>query len=104
MTKRQFEYEDELMTADDDTIKKPQMYQVIMHNDNYTTMEFVIEVLMRIFHHARSSAETLMITIHEKGEARAGTYPLEIAETKVAQTMAMAREEGFPLKCSIQPE
>ena len=75
-----------------------------MHNDHYTTMEFVVAVLKEIFGHTDASAEKLMLDIHQKGEAIAGVYWFEIAETKAMQTMTRARNEGYPLRCTLRTE
>lgn len=75
-----------------------------MHNDDYTTMEFVVQVLESVFHKAPAEANQVMLNIHFKGVGMCGTYPLEIAETKVARVHALARNEGFPLQCSLEEE
>lgn len=81
----------------------PPRYNVIMHNDDYTTMEFVIEMLESIYHKQPAQATRIMLTIHHEGMAVCGSYPFEIAETKVEQTHAHARSAGYPLRCSIEP-
>ena len=83
-------------------IKPPPLYMVLMHNDDYTTMEFVVEVLQRVFSKPLSEANRIMLNIHNKGVGFCGTYPFEIAETKVTQVHSMAREAGFPLHCSLK--
>jgi len=85
-------------------LQKPPLYQVLIHNDHYTTMDFVIRVLMDIFHKPESEAVETMWKVHLEGVGVAGIYPREIAETKMtrAQTEAMAHE--FPLRLSMQPE
>lgn len=82
----------------------PQRYVVIMHNDDYTTMEFVVMVLERIFHKSTAQATSIMLTIHNKGQAVCGSYAYEIAETKVETVHRMARKAGHPLRCSVRPE
>jgi ATP-dependent Clp protease adaptor protein ClpS len=84
--------------------KKPQMYKVVFHNDDYTTMEFVVSVLMTIFHHDQTSAYRIMMHIHQNGLGVAGVFTREVAETKVAQTIAVARKNEFPLEVTIEPE
>ncbi len=81
----------------------PPRYVVIMHNDDYTTMEFVIAVLGDVFHKSNAEATHIMLTIHTKGQAVCGNYPFEIAETKVETVHRMAKKAGYPLLCSIQP-
>ncbi len=85
-------------------LDRPKRYKVLMHNDDYTTMEFVIEVLMSIFRKSEAEAVQLMHKIHTEGKAICGVYTLEIAETKVAQTMELARNNGFPLRCTMEEE
>ena len=102
MTEDKFKYDSDVLDADDVDIKPPGRYNVIMYNDNYTTMEFVVFVLINVFNHSRHNAEKLMQDIHNRGKAVAGTYSYEIAETKVARIDALAMKEGYPLKCKIE--
>lgn len=81
----------------------PPRFVVIMHNDDYTTMEFVVLVLEDVFHKSSSEATSIMLTIHTKGKAICGNYPFEIAETKIETVHRMARQAGHPLRCTIQP-
>jgi ATP-dependent Clp protease adaptor protein ClpS len=85
-------------------LKEPSMYRVILHNDDYTTMEFVVEILERIFHKKRMEAEEIMWTVHEKGSAVCGIYTFEIAQTKVEQVKMAARESGFPLLATMEED
>ncbi len=75
-----------------------------MHNDDYTTMEFVVEVLRSVFHQSDSAAERIMLAIHFQGIGHCGTYPFAIAETKVQEVRSLARKAGYPLRCSIEKE
>lgn len=79
-------------------IKMPKRYQVLLYNDDFTPMDFVVEVLMKIFDKDEKTAVTLMLGIHEGSYAVAGVYPKDIARTKAVQTVQWAREEGYPLK------
>jgi len=79
-------------------------YKVVFHNDDYTTMEFVVECLMTFFHKSETEATHVMLTVHRKGNAVAGIYPREVAETKVAQVMDHARKYGMPLLLTAEPE
>ena len=83
---------------------RPKRFKVFMHNDDYTTMDFVIEVLQSIFHKESAEAATLMLQIHRCGQALCGLYPFDIAETKVVKVHKRAREAGFPLRCTLEPE
>jgi ATP-dependent Clp protease adaptor protein ClpS len=83
---------------------RPNLFKVFMHNDDYTTMDFVIEVLQSIFHKESAEATTLMLQIHCRGQALCGLYPFEIAETKVDKVHKQARAAGFPLRCTLEPE
>ena len=80
------------------------MYRVLLHNDDYTTMEFVIWVLQEVFHKTESQATHLMLTIHHKGLGVAGVYTRDLAETKVAQVTEFAREHGMPLMTTTEPD
>lgn len=83
---------------------QPKRYKVFMHNDDYTTMDFVIAVLQSVFHKDSFEATSLMLQIHRRGQAMCGLYPFEIAETKVDRVHKKARAAGFPLRCSLEPE
>lgn len=83
-------------------ITYPDTYQVLMLNDDFTTMEFVVLVLTRVFRHSVQRAEQLMMQIHEQGLAVVGQYTLDIAQTKVAKVMRMAKDEGYPLRLKIE--
>jgi len=99
----QFDYGDEVITEETIKVKEPKSYNVILYNDNYTTMEFVIFVLENIFHHPSDRAEAIMLDVHQKGRGIAGTYTRDIAETKALQTRTLAQENKFPLKCVAEP-
>ena len=83
-------------------VKEPKKYQVIFVNDDFTPMEFVIEVLMSIFHHSQQGAEKVMLDVHEKGKGTAGIYFYEIAEQKALETTHLARNSGHPLNVEIE--
>lgn len=84
--------------------KRPTLYKVLLHNDDYTTQEFVTWVLMSVFKHDPESAHRIMLHVHMHGLGVAGIYPWEIAETKAAKTMSLAREADFPLLVTVEPE
>ena len=87
-----------------DKTKKPQPYRVLMLNDDYTPMEFVVHVLERFFGMSHAQAFDLMLTVHQKGLAVAGVYSHEIAETKVALVMDFAQRHQHPLQCTMEKE
>jgi len=85
-------------------IKEPDMFRVLLHNDDYTSMDFVVDILMKIFHKNLQEAEGIMINIHEKGKAVCGVYSYEIAQTKVAQVKQLAKQNEFPLLATIEKD
>ena len=87
----------------DPIVKEPPKYAVILHNDDYTTMEFVIEVLQRFFQKTHEEATRIMLSVHHQGKGVAGIYSFEIAETKVMQVTKHARQNGHPLMCTAEP-
>ena len=84
--------------------KKPKMFRVVLHNDDYTTMEFVVWVLHQVFHLGDSEATHLMLTVHKKGKGIAGVYTRDIAETKSKNVQDLAKEHGMPLMCTTEPD
>ena len=82
--------------------REPSQYHVVLRNDDVTTMEFVVMVLMTIFHKSRPEAFALMMKIHREGSGIAGTYYMDIAKTKAQKTTTLARQNGFPLEVTIQ--
>ncbi len=86
----------------DEELREPPLFRVLLHNDDYTTMEFVIAVLMEVFHKSAEAAAQIMLSVHEKGMGVCGVYPHEVAETKVALVRARAERAGFPLKCTLE--
>ena len=83
-------------------VKKPEMFKVLLLNDDYTTMDFVVHVLQSVFNMPEDQAIQVMLNVHVKGIGVAGVYTYEVAEMKVAKTTAMAREQEFPLLCTIE--
>ena len=85
-------------------LQRPRLYKVILLNDDYTPMEFVVVVLERFFHKNREDATRIMLHVHQRGIGICGIYTHEIAETKVRQVMAFANEHEHPLQCALEPE
>jgi ATP-dependent Clp protease adaptor protein ClpS len=84
--------------------EKPKLYKVVLHNDDYTTMEFVLMVLESIFNKSPSEAYRIMMHVHTRGRGIAGVYTFEVAETKASLVQDRAKEAGHPLRCSIEEE
>lgn len=94
----------ETIDETDRSTDDPRLQRVLLHNDHFTTMDFVVRVLKDVFHHTEERAVAIMLHVHERGLGVAGVYPHEIAETKVATVTALARAEQFPLLCTMEPE
>ena len=88
----------------DEEISEPPMYKVLLHNDDYTTKAFVVSILMGIFNKSQAEATRLMWHVHKNQVGVCGVYPIEVAETKITQVTALARENGFPLKSTMEAE
>lgn len=97
------EHGDELVLADRPAVKRPRRFNVLFHNDDYTTMEFVVAALMKIFHKTETEATQIMLTVHRQGYGVAGTFTRDVAETKAAQVTSYAKQHGHPLKCTAEP-
>jgi ATP-dependent Clp protease adaptor protein ClpS len=91
-----------VVTETEKKLKKPPLYKVLLHNDNYTTQEFVVYILQSIFHHPPTKATQIMLHVHRRGIGVAVVYTYEVAETKVDQVHALAKEYEFPLKCTME--
>ncbi len=83
-------------------VKEPPMFKVLLHNDDYTTMDFVIMILETVFHKQAEDAAKIMLNVHQKGIGIAGIYTRDMAETKVALVHDLARQHDYPLKCSLE--
>jgi ATP-dependent Clp protease adaptor protein ClpS len=84
--------------------KKPELYKVLLLNDDYTTMDFVVEILETVFNKAPAEAYRIMMAVHTQGQGLCGVYPFDVAETKVATVVDLARSHGFPLRAAMEPE
>lgn len=98
------EHQGDLATEERTGTQKPRRYVVVFHNDDYTTQEFVVSVLMRFFHKDITEATHIMLQVHRRGWGVAGVYTRDIAETKAEQVMACAKQKGHPLRCTAEPE
>jgi ATP-dependent Clp protease adaptor protein ClpS len=85
-------------------LKRPRMYRVLVHNDDYTTREFVVDVLIGVFHHSETRATEIMLHIHYTGVGVAGVFTREVAETKIAIVERLAREREYPLRLTMEPD
>ena len=92
----------ELLIHDDKKLKEPRAFMVVLLNDNYTTREFVVEILMMIFHKNQEEANSIMLNVHCKGRGAVGAYTWDIAQTKANQVHALAKQYEYPLKCVVE--
>jgi ATP-dependent Clp protease adaptor protein ClpS len=84
--------------------KKPELFKVLLLNDDYTTMDFVVEILESVFHKQPAEAHRIMMMVHTQGKGLCGVYTFDVAETKVEAVVERARENGFPLRAAMEPE
>jgi len=96
------ENESGILLDEDTETREPDEYRVILLNDDFSTMEFVVAVIMSVFHKELFEATRVMLDVHRKGRGVVGTYTYDIAATKINKVHAMARENGFPLKCIME--
>ena len=96
--------DEDVLTVEKTKTQKPRMFKVVLHNDDYTPMEFVIMVLQAVFNKAQEDAVHIMLSVHNRGIGVCGIYTANIAETKVAKVGALAVAHEYPLKCTMEPE
>ncbi|BBO87777.1 ATP-dependent Clp protease adapter ClpS [Desulfosarcina ovata] len=99
-----YQTEEQVSSKTRDETREPPLYRVLLHNDDYTTMEFVVEILMYVFNKSPEAATAIMMNVHRRGVGVCGVFSYEIAETKVDTVHNLARESGFPLRCSMEQE
>ncbi len=102
MSEQQPDYREELESGIEEELEEPPMYKVLLHNDDYTTMEFVVEILQKVFYKPPAEATRIMLLVHKSGIGVCGVYTVEVAETKVEVVHHLARKNGFPLQCSME--
>lgn len=104
MTEKTQQPDGEILERTKPDVTEPPLYRVVLHNDDYSTMEFVIEVLETIFNKQPAEAYRIMLQVHTQQRGLCGLYPYEVAETKVAAVHEAAKTNGFPLRSSMEPE
>lgn len=104
MSSGKTERDEKTITRERDRVKRPRRWKVVMHNDDYTTMEFVLDVLVRHFNKTSTEATHVMLQVHYKGIGIAGVYTRDVAESKVAAVLKDAAENEQPLKLTTEPE
>ena len=104
MAANDYEHDEAVITETDKKVEKPPLFSVLLHNDDYTTMEFVVYVLQSVFHHNELESIRIMLAVHNEGVGIAGIFTREIAETKSEQVMKLAREFEFPLLSTIEEQ
>jgi len=98
------EIEGDVASEVEDDVTEPPMYRVLLHNDDYTTMEFVVQILMVVFHKSYEDATRIMLNVHQSGIGVCGVFTYEVAETKVDWVHTLAKENNFPLKCTMEKD
>jgi ATP-dependent Clp protease adaptor protein ClpS len=104
MDENELKYGEELEIKERQETKTPSLYRVFLLNDDFTTMDFVVQVLEQIFHKSSVEAAQIMLHVHKSGKGLAGVYTKEIAETKIDIVHTIARKNGYPLKCGLEKE
>jgi ATP-dependent Clp protease adaptor protein ClpS len=97
-----YEYEEKVATKSEEKLKQPPLYKVVIHNDDFTTMEFVVMVLQQVFQHGEADAFRIMWQVHNQGAGVAGIYVHEIAETKAEKGISLARAHEYPLLFTVE--
>jgi ATP-dependent Clp protease adaptor protein ClpS len=98
------DFDSAVITEGKQEVKKPPLYKVLLHNDDYTTMDFVVFILESVFHHTPEDANRIMWNVHRQGIGVAGVYTCEVAESKVSKVETLAREYEYPLLCTMEEE
>ena len=98
------DYEEIADSETEEEVKEPSMYKVLLHNDDYTSMGFVVEILLSVFNKSIEDSTMIMLKVHKEGIGICGVYTYEVAETKVDTVNTLAREREFPLKCTLEKD
>ena len=98
------EHDSEVLTESETRLEKPKLYKVILHNDDFTTMEFVVFILRHVFMRSDAEAVTIMLKVHNEGIGVAGVYPFEVANMKAEKAMNLSRAHEYPLLCTVEEE
>ena len=98
------EHDSEILTENETKLEKPKLFKVILHNDDFTTMEFVVFILQHVFMRSDAEAFTIMLKVHNEGIGIAGVYPFEVANMKSEKAMNLARASEYPLLCTVEEE
>ncbi len=98
------DYDQDVLTESETKLEKPPLYKVVLHNDDFTTMEFVVYVLQTVFHKSESEAVLIMLQVHLEGIGVAGVYTYEVAEMKAQKVTALAQSHEFPLLCTVEED
>jgi ATP-dependent Clp protease adaptor protein ClpS len=104
MCPKETDIEGDLATLTKPETKRPKLYKILLHNDDYTPMEFVVMILTDFFHKSQDEATYIMLTVHTKGVGCCGAFPYAVAEAKLSKVMSAARQDGHPLLCTMEPE
>ena len=99
-----FDKDFDVATESETRLEKPKLYKVVLHNDDYTTMEFVVFILRTVFHKSESEAYVIMMKVHEAGIGIAGIFTFEVANMKAEKAMNLSRAQEFPLLCTVEEE
>ncbi|MEN8190747.1 MAG: ATP-dependent Clp protease adapter ClpS [Thermodesulfobacteriota bacterium] len=102
MSKKRIEHQGDVATKERLELQEPPLYKVLLHNDDYTSMEFVVAVLENVFNKSIAEATKIMMNVHQQGTGVAGVYTREVCETKIDQVHGLARKSDFPLRCSME--
>src|ERR1051325_10304943 len=104
MPDRELDRDGGVLTESQEKLAKPPLYRVLLHNDNFTPMDFVVQILVQIFNRGEADAVRIMLAVHHEGIGLAGVYTYEVAEMKVATVTRLAQENEYPLLCTLEPE